>query len=528
MMNVFNNKTELEIINELKLSKFLSESIIAKRYPDFYNFIKTKYNFDISWKEKLYLHTNNVTELPNCYCGNKLEFLKGKYKEYCSVKCASNSPKTKEKIKKTSIEKYGSHFSKTDDFKTKVKKTSLDRFGVENVSKLQSTKDKVKKTNQEKFGVDYVSQLDSVKESLSTKMKETKNLMLDSINRNMMSNLIERVSDFNIKINDINFTHEYIYNMSCHKGHIFDIHRNTLKGRIDCKVDICTVCNKINTSSNSQDKLLEFISEHYKGEIIKNNRSIIGKEIDIYLPELKLGFEYNGLYWHSDVYKDKNYHLDKTNKCFDNSIRLIHIWEDDWLHKTEIVKSQLLNLFYKSNKIFARKCIIKEVSVKETRKFLDNNHIQGFVSSKFKIGLYYNNDLVSIMTFDSFEGRKKMYDNEYNLSRFCNKLGYNVIGGASKLLSYFTKTYLVTRVISYADKDWSVGNLYYTLGFNNIGGNGPDYKYVVGNKRVHKSRYKKSNLKIQHSNFTESKTMKELGINRIYDCGKIKFEKYIL
>ena len=524
-MNTFNNKTELEIINELKLSKFLSESIIAKRYPDFYNFIKTKYNFDISWKEKLYLHTNNVTELPNCYCGNKLEFLKGKYKEYCSVKCASNSPKTKEKIKKTSIEKYGSHFSKTDDFKTKVKKTSLDRFGVENVSKLQSTKDKVKKTNQEKFGVDYVSQLDSVKSSLSLKMSENTFKCVESSRIINECYISEKVSKFNIKVNSIMASE---YSLTCSYGHIFDISKNMLNDRIKYKVDICTVCNKINTSSNSQDKLLEFISEHYKGEIIKNNRSIIGKEIDIYLPELKLGFEYNGLYWHSDVYKDKNYHLDKTNKCFDNSIRLIHIWEDDWLHKTEIVKSQLLNLFYKSNKIFARKCIIKEVSVKETRKFLDNNHIQGFVSSKFKIGLYYNNDLVSIMTFDSFEGRKKMYDNEYNLSRFCNKLGYNVIGGASKLLSYFTKTYLVTRVISYADKDWSVGNLYYTLGFNNIGGNGPDYKYVVGNKRVHKSRYKKSNLKIQHSNFTESKTMKELGINRIYDCGKIKFEKYIL
>ena len=524
-MNTFNNKTELEIINELKLSKFLSESIIAKRYPDFYNFIKTKYNFDISWKEKLYLHTNNVTELPNCYCGNKLEFLKGKYKEYCSVKCASNSPKTKEKIKKTSIEKYGSHFSKTDDFKTKVKKTSLDRFGVENVSKLQSTKDKVKKTNQEKFGVDYVSQLDSVKSSLSLKMSENTFKCVESSRIINECYISEKVSKFNIKVNSIMASE---YSLTCSYGHIFDISKNMLNDRIKYKVDICTVCNKINTSSNSQDKLLEFISEHYKGEIIKNNRSIIGKEIDIYLPELKLGFEYNGLYWHSDVYKDKNYHLDKTNKCFDNSIRLIHIWEDDWLHKTEIVKSQLLNLFYKSNKIFARKCIIKEVSVKETRKFLDNNHIQGFVSSKFKIGLYYNNDLVSIMTFDSFEGRKKMYDNEYNLSRFCNKLGYNVIGGASKLLSYFTKTYLVTRVISYADKDWSVGDLYYTLGFNNIGGNGPDYKYVVGNKRVHKSRYKKSNLKIQHSNFTESKTMKELGINRIYDCGKIKFEKYIL
>ena len=92
-----------------------------------------------------------------------------------------------------------------------------------------------------------------------------------------------------------------------------------------------------------------------------------------------------------------------------------------------------------SEKIFARKCLVEEVYVKESRKFLDDNHIQGFVNSSFKIGLYYQDELVSIMTFDSFEGRKKMEDGSYNLSRFCNKLGYNVVGVASKLLSYFIK-----------------------------------------------------------------------------------------
>jgi hypothetical protein len=83
----------------------------------------------------------------------------------------------------------------------------------------------------------------------------------------------------------------------------------------------------------------------------------------------------------------------------------------------------------------------------------------------------------------------------YNLSRFCNKLGNNIIGGASKSLAYFIRNYDVKRIVSYADKDWSIGKLYYTLGFENIGGNGPDYKYIVDNKRVHKSRYKKSKLK---------------------------------
>ena len=161
------------------------------------------------------------------------------------------------------------------------------------------------------------------------------------------------------------------------------------------------------------------------------------------------------------------------------------------------------------------------MSIKETRQFLDDNHIQGFVNSSVKIGLYHQDELVSIMTFDSFEGRKKMEDGSYNLSRFCNKLGYNVVGGASKLLSYFIKEYKVTRIVSYADKDWSIGNLYYTLGFNNILESKPDYKYIIDNKRVHKSRYKKSNLKTV---LTESEQMKLNNINKIYDCGKIKFE----
>ena len=177
-----------------------------------------------------------------------------------------------------------------------------------------------------------------------------------------------------------------------------------------------------------------------------------------------------------------------------------------------------------SSTIFARKCIIKEVDTKIARKFLDDNHIQGMVNSSIKIGLYYNEELVSIMTFDSFEGRKKMEEGGYNLNRFCNKLGYNIIGGASKLLAYFIKNYNPTRIVSYADKDWSIGNLYYTLGFNNILESKPDYKYIVDNKRVHKSRYKKSNLKIQDTDITEAQATRRLGISRIYDCGKIKFE----
>ena len=126
------------------------------------------------------------------------------------------------------------------------------------------------------------------------------------------------------------------------------------------------------------------------------------------------------------------------------------------------------------------------------------------------------------MTFDKKEGRKKMKENDWNLSRFCNKLNYIVVGGSSKILKYFENNFQVDRIISYSDKDWSIGQLYYLLGFSNIYENKPDYKYIINNKRVHKSRYRKSNI---NTKFTEAQQMKLNGIDRIWDCGKIKFEK---
>jgi hypothetical protein len=122
------------------------------------------------------------------------------------------------------------------------------------------------------------------------------------------------------------------------------------------------------------------------------------------------------------------------------------------------------------------------------------------------------------MTFDKFEGRKKMLDCEWNLNRFCNKINYSIIGGASKLLSYFIKKYNPNRIISYADKDWSIGNLYEKIGFMKLYETESDYKYVVSGRRIHKSRFKKSKTGISES---------ELDIPKIWDCGKIKYEMII-
>ena len=151
------------------------------------------------------------------------------------------------------------------------------------------------------------------------------------------------------------------------------------------------------------------------------------------------------------------YQLDKLIDIRkEREIRIIHIWEDDWNLKKDIIKSQITNwLGLTKNKIYARKCIIKEViDISEYREFLDENHIQGYTSASKKIGLYYDDELVSLMTFDHFEGRKSMLSDEWNLSRFCNKKNINVIGGASRLMKYFIKNYDVKRIISFSDVSW--------------------------------------------------------------------------
>jgi hypothetical protein len=230
-----------------------------------------------------------------------------------------------------------------------------------------------------------------------------------------------------------------------------------------------------------------------------------------------LGFEFNGLYWHSDRFKNKNYHYDKTIFFKNNEIRIVHIWEDDWDLKKNIVKSMISNLIGNTKtKIFARKCEVRILNDSNLcNRFLEENHIQSKVSSVLKLGLFYGGNLVSLMTFDHFEGRKLMPSNEWNLSRFCSILNTSVIGGASKLLNYFIVNYNPFRIVSYADKDWSDGKLYETLNFIKVSDGSPDYKYIVNKKRLHKSRFRKSRTNISESN---------LDLLKIYDCGKLKFE----
>ena len=283
--------------------------------------------------------------------------------------------------------------------------------------------------------------------------------------------------------------------------------------------------------SSYEKEIAEYLRNQSDEMVVQTTvRGLKGiKELDILIKDKNLAVEFDGLYWHSDIFKTRNYHIQKTKKAFDFGIRVIHIFEDEWVEKKEICKSILKNTIgLTEKKIYARKCEIKTVSPSEARSFLDANHIQGFCSSSHRYGLYNNGILVSLMTFGGnricLGGKKKK--SEYELLRFCNTRFSSVVGGASRLFKHFVQTQSPKKVTSYCDIRWGSGRLYEVLGFKRLKDTPPNYFYVKGGRRLGRFGFRKNLLVSQgyDPNKTEKQIMSDIGYSRIYDCGSMKFE----
>ncbi|MFA5068469.1 MAG: hypothetical protein WC466_10625, partial [Candidatus Izemoplasmatales bacterium] len=213
----------------------------------------------------------------------------------------------------------------------------------------------------------------------------------------------------------------------------------------------------------------------------------------------------------------------------EKNIRLIHIFEDEWTDKKNIIKSRLKNILNKTKeKIYARKCTIKEIDVYHAKEFFNKNHLQGYTNSKYRIGLFYNGQLVSCMLFNNPRVGIGAKYNGYELTRFASILDTNIVGGANKILRYFENKYRPEIIKSYADRRWGQGNIYNILGFSKNQTNQPNYWYIINNKRKHRFGFRKEILKkhgFDTKNKTEHQIMTERRIYRIYDCGTITFTK---
>ena len=277
-----------------------------------------------------------------------------------------------------------------------------------------------------------------------------------------------------------------------------------------------------------EEEIADYISS--LGEtVLTNDRSILGGyELDVYLPDRKIAFEFDGVFWHNEFNKPKDYHLTKTEKCAEKGIRLIHIFEDEWNDRREIWKSMIQNILgHTEKRIYARVCKICEVDARECNEFLEKNHLQGKCGSSIKIGLRFEDKLVSVMTFGKsrhFIGNGKT---EWELLRYCSSIGVNVVGGASKLFKSFIADHHPNEIVSYADRRWSTGHIYDVLGFEFSHFSKPNYFYVIKDKRINRFNLRKSVLKEKYGcpdDTSEREFCKQMGWARIYDCGTIVFK----
>lgn len=349
---------------------------------------------------------------------------------------------------------------------------------------------------------------------------------------------INNLHDYLNNRHDLIFTHKkcnHVFAMSAH---------NFQRGQR------CPKCARKGNSSKAELEVKSFIESIYSGKVEKQMMQVCDPyirrqknfEIDIYLPDKKIGIDYHGLRFHStEKIEERDYHYEKYEFADKAGIRLIQIFEDEWFYKKEIVKTKIAHIIQESiaeYKVYARDCYIRELSNLEKRDFLDRHHIQGSDRSILKLGMFTKGDdeLVSVLTIGNprkIHNQKKT-EGCYELSRFASHSNYIVIGGFSKLLNYFKTNYDFDKLFTFADLRWSVGNVYEKHGFKLSHQSAPSYSYwhkkhAERYQRLHRWGFRKSSLlekfpDIENQDeLTEEEIMLMKGYYRIYDCGMLHY-----
>ena len=560
-------------MDKVELKKWLTDNLvysrglICKKCNENW-FVKYNYKhiWDLIFKHTNYLNNYSPTfpqriwhivqDIEHVKCSNPtcnniptfFSYNRG-YLRTCSNSCAQYDPQTIKKIKNTNLSKYGtSHPLQNMNVMDKQKNTLNEKYGVDNISQLDIVTDKKKQTCLENYGVEwYLHRQDLKVQDVNNKYGVDNVQQVPHIRQKTITTIQDIFYD-NLKLGTrfngkvcINFKRsEYIginniYSFIC--NNCFNKFNYYFRGD---RIPRCPTCYPSYGTSLFEMEVFDYLNSQLPNNIIHRDKSILlnNRELDIYIPTKNIAVECNGLFWHSEMggNKDKNYHISKTIECESKNIRLIHIFEDEWNNSKDIVKLKLNHILNISTvkSIYARKCqVIDNITIDIKRDFLNKTHIQGSCNSQINLALVYNNEIVSMMTF----GPKRIFTNtkkcegEFELLRYSTL--YNVIGGASKLLSYFIKTYKPKSIISYADRRWTSihNNVYDKIGFTKVSNGTPNYWYVGrGNnyRRFHRFGFAKHTLSRRLTNFnpdiTEWENMKLNGWDRIWDCGNLKYE----
>lgn len=419
--------------------------------------------FDCTTSEYVYNIVNGLTDVVLCCrCLNKARFSSAVlgYSKFCSTNCANKKNGNAQSNTKRNFSK-----EKLDTIKTKRENTNINKYGVTNPMFLDSIKLKIENVFLEKYGVTCSLQNETVKQ----KAKDT---LLARYGRENISQAHIRNDSFESLNSKQWFINNYQEQQTSitYLAHNLGVDKTTVSGRIkgfgiDVKACKDTLPETIIAN------MLDSLNINY----IKKDRKILGgKELDFYIPSLKLAIEYNGLYWHSSnsypEHIDKVRHRTKYEMCVKIGIQLIQLTGLDFTAIEKLLTAKLM----KCNKIYARNCTIVELSSDKFREFCQEHHFQGYAACKIKYGLLYNNELVACIGFN----RANKYDWELTRLVFDNA----IVGGSSKMLKYFRNNH-TGSIVSYSSNSYSNGNVYNVLGFKEVAETKYDMWYVDNNKQ---------------------------------------------
>lgn len=519
-------------------------------------------NLGIKCSETLYQYLNDETGI--CSCGLKKRFVgfRDGYKETC-YKCA--------KTKNNNMKKPGNVYIDVNDIVDYVKVNgkysssrivSLSKDCIEDLRQLVSHLPKESSISEVIYNIEhnikslplckycgkehnnFFSSVDGYKPThrgecaYKFSQEQTKLKRSNSLKKSLYSDMIKKfeiegyyvcvptLSEYLQGSTNVHFTHKL-----CNHKFTYDI---KYQGHLRCPK-----CYPVR--SKQQYFIYDFLKESGIKDLIFNDRQTIApKELDISCSNFAI--EYDGIMFHSygvsnyeplnnSYLEYNNCHLEKTELCEKKGIQLFRIFSDEWENKNEIWKSILNSKTNNTSKIHGRKCEIKIVDNKTAKNFTNKNHMQGHINASIKVGLFYNGEIVSLMTFGKCRRSKWKGENNYELYRFCSKLNTTVVGGASKLIKFFEKNYKPNLLISYANRRWSTGNVYEKIGFSFEYNTKPNYFYFKGNSgllsREGFQKHKlKDKLEIFNPDLSESQNMYNNGYRKIFDCGNKVYVKY--
>lgn len=486
-------------------------------------------------------------------CTYHNEEVRNKQKQSCLKKYGTVTPllndKCKEKTKKTCRQKFNndsfagseqykrrikSPFSK-EEVQQKIKETKTKRYGKSYSKKIfELHRQKIQNLNIEKYGVPYLLMNKQIYLKTNEKMKQKYGVdnylstqQFQKIKYMRTWKRIQSWNDFVIPLFDFeDYDGKDIqYKWQCVrcKGQFHSKIYTTGLGK-DRSVPRCQNCFPLHKQSFAEKQLFDFIVSNYDGEVLKNDKSLISPyQIDIYIPEKKLAIQFDGFYWHNTFHKDKDYHLMKTTLCERNNIRMIHVFQHQWQTKKDLVKSYLKSVFgVFRHEICASDCCVKEITEEQSSKFLQQNHLFGNKKSTIQFGLYFDQELVFVMTFcEKIFNKKRVYE----LVRFGSKIDYNVIGSMSFLFNHFVELKKCS-IISYVDRRYVEDDIYKVLGFKRIKETKPECCFYKNAKSIERFTRKELKEYLQQNydqNLTDEQNLLLNGYNMVYDCGEIVY-----